>query len=224
MSSNRFDPCVLHRCEFLQSAVVTGVGLFIWQSRLFRLRVGQFPKPAFPRFLAERFSAKLLSVALLCLLAATAEFPATASTTDLTGRWLHEETTPDGNTTQIVIVLQQTGSQLNGKIIFSWGELRISKDSTDGKTFHFDLMTPADDKNPAKYEGTIQGDELQVISRWPGDNNTQYTAKRTSNKMGDPPARIELPALHPVPYNGLAATPPMGWNSTTISKAGSTTR
>ena len=27
------------------------------------------------------------------------------------------------------------------------------------------------------------------------------------------PAKIPLPALHKVPYNGLAKTPPMGWNS-----------
>ena len=27
------------------------------------------------------------------------------------------------------------------------------------------------------------------------------------------PARLPLPALHNVPYNGLAKTPPMGWNS-----------
>jgi len=158
-------------------------------------------------------TAKLIGPPLLWFLLSAATFPSATSAADLTGRWLNEETVPDGNTTQIVIVFQQTGSHLGGKIIFSWGELRISNGSTDGKTFKFDLMTPADDKNPAKYEGTIQGDELQVISHWPGNNNTAYTAKRTSNTMGDPPARIALPALHPVPYNGLAATPPMGWNS-----------
>lgn len=155
----------------------------------------------------------LMGFLILCFLLASLSLPSVAAATDLTGRWLHEETTPDGNTTQIVIVFQQSGSQLGGKIIFSWGELKISNGSTDGKVFRFDLMTPADDKNPARYEGTIQGDKLQVTSRWPGNNNTQYTAQRTTNTMGDPPPRIELPALHSVPYNGLAATPPMGWNS-----------
>jgi len=164
------------------------------------------------RFSNRRLTATLICFLLLWLFLAVG-FSSTASAADLTGRWLHEENTADGNTTQIVLVFQQTGSQLTGKIIFSWGELKISNGSTDGKTFHFDLMTPADDKNPAKYQGSIQGDELQISSRWPGNNNTEYTARRTSNDMGEPPARIEPPALHPVPYNGLAATPPMGWNS-----------
>jgi alpha-galactosidase len=157
--------------------------------------------------------ARLVGSPVLWLLFASGAFPSTVSAADLTGRWLHEETSADGNTTQIILVFQQTGSQLSGRVIFSWGQLRFSGGSTDGKTFHFNLMTPADDTHPAKYEGAIKGDELQVASHWPGNNNTQYTAKRTSNTMGDPPARIELPALHPVPYNGLAATPPMGWNS-----------
>jgi len=35
---------------------------------------------------------------------------------DLTGRWLHEETTLDGNTTQFFLIFQQTGSDLSGRI------------------------------------------------------------------------------------------------------------
>ena len=153
----------------------------------------------------------LIVFPLLCLVSVAGAVPGPAA--DLTGRWLHEETSADGNTTQLIFVFQQNGSQLSGKVIFSWGELKFSGGSTDGKTFHFDLMTPADDTHPAKYEGTIQGDELGISSHWPGNNNTQYTVRSTSNDMGNPPARIEPPARHTVPYNGLAATPPMGWNS-----------
>src|SRR5436189_5498537 len=38
-------------------------------------------------------------------------------------------------------------------------------------------------------------------------------ARRVPAGEGALPARIELPALHKVPDNGLAKTPPMGWNS-----------
>jgi alpha-galactosidase len=31
--------------------------------------------------------------------------------------------------------------------------------------------------------------------------------------MPEPPKKVSLPAAKPVPYNGLAKTPPMGWNS-----------
>jgi alpha-galactosidase len=42
---------------------------------------------------------------------------------------------------------------------------------------------------------------------------TEMVAVRTTEGAGLPPARIELPAFHEVKYNGLAKTPPMGWNS-----------
>src|SRR5206468_1700760 len=53
-------------------------------------------------------------------------------------------------------------------------------------------------------DGTIQYKE------W-GDN---FTAKPATAADEIPtPQYIEPPALHPVPSNGLAKTPPMGWNS-----------
>ncbi len=39
------------------------------------------------------------------------------------------------------------------------------------------------------------------------------TAVRVPAGEGAYPVRIALPALHKVPDNGLARTPPMGWNS-----------
>jgi alpha-galactosidase len=131
----------------------------------------------------------------------------------LTGHWLHEDVNPDGNVTQIVLILKQKGTELTGRVVFSWGELEIQNGFTDGKAFRFSMMTPADSVKPATYEGTLEKNELDVFSHWPGDNNTHYQAKRASDETGMTPARIPLPTLHAVPYNGLAKTPPMGWNS-----------
>ena len=39
------------------------------------------------------------------------------------------------------------------------------------------------------------------------------SAVRAPEGEGAMPARNPLPALHKVPDNGLARTPPMGWNS-----------
>src|SRR5208337_2015476 len=42
---------------------------------------------------------------------------------------------------------------------------------------------------------------------------TTGTAERTTADAVLPPAPLLLPELHDVPDNGLARTPPMGWNS-----------
>jgi alpha-galactosidase len=157
------------------------------------------------------FMATLVSVTLLFCLALP--FTVIAADEPLTGHWLHEDTNPDGNVSQIVLIFHQSGSKLTGKVVFSWGDLGFTDGTTDGHSFHFTVMTPADTEKPAVYDGKLDGDEIEVISRWPGNNNTTYRAKRAPDSTGVAPARIPPPPLHPVPYNGLAKTPPMGWNS-----------
>ena len=65
------------------------------------------------------------------------------------------------------------------------------------------------------YEGKLVGNELQLFTRRrPTDSSlTMSVARRVPDGEGAMPARNPLPALHKVPYNGLAKTPPMGWNS-----------
>src|SRR5260370_4140365 len=65
-----------------------------------------------------------------------------------------------------------------------------------------------------RYEGKLEGDELQIgTRRRPDAQLSMMTAHRVPAGEGAFPARIPPPALHKVPYNGLAKTPPMGWNS-----------
>lgn len=118
-------------------------------------------------------------------------FTLRALAANLTGHWLHEDTAPDGNVTQIVLILTQQGTQLAGKVVFSWGELKINEGSVAGDAFHFTVMTPADSKQPAVYEGKLVDAELEVSSRWPGNNNTHFIFTRASNDFGLPPARIQ---------------------------------
>src|SRR5438445_8360001 len=73
-----------------------------------------------------------------------------------------------------------------------------------------------DDTNErrVKYEGKLVGDELYVSTRRrPNADLVEMVAHRAPEGEGAMPARLPLPALHKVPYNGLAKTPPMGWNS-----------
>ena len=58
------------------------------------------------------------------------------------------------------------------------------------------------------------GDELHVATRRrPDAEPIEMLAHRAPPGEGAYPARVPLPALHGVADNGLARTPPMGWNS-----------
>ena len=75
-------------------------------------------------------------------------------------------------------------------------------------------MRDGNSDRTVKYEGKLVGDELHLATRRrPEDKPTESVAKRVPDGEGAMPAKLPLPALHKVPYNGLAKTPPMGWNS-----------
>ena len=64
------------------------------------------------------------------------------------------------------------------------------------------------------YEGKLIGNELQIGRRnRPDQPVTFQMAQRAPEGEGALPVRVEPPALHKVKYNGLAKTPPKGWNS-----------
>ncbi len=152
--------------------------------------------------------------ALLLLLSAASAFAAPpVDAPNLTGRWLHEDVGEDGNRSTIILALKQDHDKITGKVMFAWGDISIESGEVNGSKFRFIAMTPADSKQPAVYEGELKAGALEVHSHWPGNNNTDYSATRTSDTAGDPPARIPTPAIKSLPYNGLTATPPMGWNS-----------
>jgi alpha-galactosidase len=63
------------------------------------------------------------------------------------------------------------------------------------------------------YEGIAQSNDLYVLTiATTGRDDAKATLRRVAREEAFP-ARIPLPELHDVPDNGLARTPPMGWNS-----------
>ncbi len=57
------------------------------------------------------------------------------------------------------------------------------------------------------------GLNLHVLITYEGGGRDEATAVPVAESQMSPPARIEPPAVRDLPYNRLAATPPMGWNS-----------
>ena len=134
----------------------------------------------------------------------------------LTGNWVVRTPNNDGTFRTTYLNLKQDGTKITGTIRVTQFFYRISE-STPGDDGRFALTgSMMDGKNERKvqYELKLNGNELLVWTRRrPQDPPTQMAATRAPAGEGAMPARNPLPALHKVPDNGLARTPPMGWNS-----------
>jgi alpha-galactosidase len=133
----------------------------------------------------------------------------------LTGNWVVREPRADGTVRLTYFNLKQEGPRITGSIRVTQFYYVITE-STGGPDGFTITGTMRDGKNERRvlYEGKLVGDELHVgTRRRPGDPLTEMVARRAPAGEGALPARIPPPALHKVPDNGLARTPPMGWNS-----------
>jgi len=101
--------------------------------------------------------------------------------------------------------LQQTGTQVAGKVD-TIGHTWQVKGPVTGT--HFELYFGARETKP-RVTGDIQGSELHLVR-----DEAHFVAVPAQSSEDYPkPERLPIPALHDVPSNGLAKTPPMGWNS-----------
>ena len=133
----------------------------------------------------------------------------------LTGNWAASSPSNDGFVRKAYFNLKQDGVQITGTIRATQFFYKISKSTggPEGFTLEASMM---DGKSERKvtYEGKLIGNELQIGRRnRPDQPITFQMAQRGLKGEGALPPRVEPPALHKVPYNGLAKTPPMGWNS-----------
>jgi alpha-galactosidase len=152
---------------------------------------------------------KILLTALLVLLA----IPCFGA--DLTGNWAVKDPLPDGTFRTTYLNLHQDGSRITGTIRVTQFYYKIveSTGGPDGFTLTGSMMDGTSDRR-VKYEGKLVRDELHVATRRrPDAELIEMVAHRAPPGEGVYPARAPLPALHEVADNGLARTPPMGWNS-----------
>ncbi|HTU34019.1 MAG TPA: glycoside hydrolase family 27 protein [Candidatus Acidoferrum sp.] len=134
---------------------------------------------------------------------------------NVAGLWSYKTPTGDGNYRELFLDLKQSGGTVSGKVMYS---LRygapITEGSVHGDTLHFIVSFGRPPQtHQVTYDGTMKDGKLYLSSAFPGRPTLQGVAERTTEQALQPPARLPLPALHDVPDNGLARTPPMGWNS-----------
>jgi alpha-galactosidase len=135
----------------------------------------------------------------------------------LTGNWVVRAPTTnhDGTFRTTYLNLKQEGQKITGTIRVTQFFYHITESTggPDGFTLTGSMMDGTTERK-VQYEGKLAGDELHISTRRrPQDPPTQMVAVRAPAGEGAMPPRNPLPALHKVADNGLARTPPMGWNS-----------
>lgn len=152
----------------------------------------------------KRISALLFTIALT----------ASAWGADLSGHWVVETHNNDGTTRKTFLMLKQDGENLTGKVGFAWADQDIRDGSVHGDKLSFVVAYghPPNERL-IHWSGTVENDELHLTEARGRRAPEEMIAKRTSDNAGNPPEKLPVPELHEVPYNGLAKTPQMGWNS-----------
>jgi alpha-galactosidase len=130
---------------------------------------------------------------------------------DLSGIWFHSSKAADGHTVRMALVLTQTGTQLSGKVKLPWGDVAITQGSVDGN--HFALKARESSWFNLTAEGALDGGKLRYTVHENNDKPYDVVAERTTTDPFVIPNIATPPPIKDLPSNGLAKTPPMGWNS-----------
>lgn len=138
----------------------------------------------------------------------------------LSGTWKGEQHFQRGAQTvtrTTTCVLQASGDHFTGLVLLTEDRREVVGGTIENGHLRFGLRNPfVPDSMPQPYRGTLSGGTLTVtpvrgrgqvaLALHKVSDDTVYHLPPT---MTHPP----LPAFHPLPPNGLALTPPMGWNS-----------
>jgi alpha-galactosidase len=142
---------------------------------------------------------------------------------DLSGTWRFEQTGNNGRKRITTYVFRVEGNKFTGDFATLTEHRDILNGAIDGDKITFDTKFEFDDQGRlTPFTGEIAGDELKILpARAPqGKRPPQPTVvKRISSVTSyvPPPEATPhhkpLPPFKPIQPNGLALTPPMGWNS-----------
>jgi len=125
----------------------------------------------------------------------------------LAGRWVAPGRTLDnGEQQKSILEIKQTGNELTGTLKNLGFSVEVKGTATGN---HFELFVPQWNRERPVFVGDLVNGELH------GMEGPRSVVAKPAGPGDDIPtvAYIEPPPLHTVPSNGLARTPPMGWNS-----------
>jgi alpha-galactosidase len=122
-----------------------------------------------------------------------------------TGHWLATQTFPDGQTRETSLWLKADGDTLTGYMSSSNQDAApVSNGKITGSEISFSVVRDNfGEERKTDYSGTLTNDTLTL--HMPGFGGRRVREMPFKQVSTDPPG--------PLPANGLAKTPPMGWNS-----------
>jgi alpha-galactosidase len=143
---------------------------------------------------------------------------------DITGAWQGERVAQNGSKTEFYYVFKADGNKFTGRYISTRDRQEIINGTIDGNQVTFEVKAWLPSGRPTAYKGQLNGDELRFApAQTPQERRPQETVLHrtsTSAEFNPPPSLAALlprhkplPAFKPIGPNGLAGTPPMGWNS-----------
>ena len=146
-----------------------------------------------------------------------------SSAADLAGTWRFEQTGRSGQKRVTTYVFKTDGDTFTGLVATATeqrdiinGAIRANQITFDT---HFEFYEPG---RIDSYKGEINGEQLTLLPANPPQNgrgSVPLVLQKVSNETAyHPPAELArihkpFPAFEPISPNGLAKTPPMGWNS-----------
>jgi alpha-galactosidase len=126
----------------------------------------------------------------------------------LDGLWRIDIAKKWGVTLHSYLILSHEGETLKGTVLVNGsGRIPIRNPHVEGDETVFDMEWGW------TFHVRPDGNNLHVVISYGSSGKDEVTAVPASESEFAPPAVIPPPPLHELPSNGLAQTPPMGWNS-----------
>jgi alpha-galactosidase len=145
---------------------------------------------------------------LLLVVAVLICAPGIARAADLNGIWRMDEHKPSGVTLHTYLTLHQQGARIEGAV-FANSSFQVPIDGAhvdgDDIVFHINWGW--------NFRVRQVGENLHVVISYDGGGRDDAMAVPAPASEMAPPERVDPPAVADLPDNGLARTPPMGWNS-----------
>ncbi len=137
-----------------------------------------------------------------------------AAETDPTGFWVFRSPNGDGTFRETFLDLKVSGEKVTGRILRNGHDTPITDGTFSNSKLHLVVTSRFENQeHTMTCDGTTEGGRISMTMKFPGRDPIAGVAERATPDAALPPSRLPLPALHDVPDNGLARTPPMGWNS-----------
>jgi alpha-galactosidase len=126
----------------------------------------------------------------------------------LDGTWRVDLPRTGGVILHTYLILHQTGASLDGTVVMNGAvDLPLRRAHLEGTDAVFSVDWGTD------FRVRPDGGQIRVVLIYGGKDREEAIGQAVPEAEARPPAVLPLPAVTALPANGLALTPPMGWNS-----------